>query len=223
MGNLKFYMTPGSCSTGIHILLEEAGLVFEAHLINLMAGDQYKREYLEINPRGSVPALVRPDGVALADFQSIAWWVAETYPRRKLLPPTEAALRHVRQVMDYAIAVVHGEGFTRVFVSDNYASDASEKKGVEGEGLKIVERGFARLQSMFRGPVFVLDAFSIADAALFYIEFWADHLGLSLPSRCQEHFLAMLARPAVRQVLAEEGYANTLREHTGSASVFTEG
>ena len=31
MSNLKLYMTPGSCSTGIHILLEEAGLVFEAY------------------------------------------------------------------------------------------------------------------------------------------------------------------------------------------------
>ena len=43
----KFYMTPGSCSTGIHILLEECGLVFEAHIVNLLAGDQYKKgEYL---------------------------------------------------------------------------------------------------------------------------------------------------------------------------------
>lgn len=40
--NMKFYMTPGSCTTGIHILLEEIGLVFEAYLVNLMAGDQYK-------------------------------------------------------------------------------------------------------------------------------------------------------------------------------------
>ena len=36
---MKFYMTPGSCSTGIHILLEELELVFEVYLVNLMAGD----------------------------------------------------------------------------------------------------------------------------------------------------------------------------------------
>lgn len=41
---MKFYMTPGSCSTGIHILLEECGLVFEAYVVNLLAGDQYKKE-----------------------------------------------------------------------------------------------------------------------------------------------------------------------------------
>lgn len=37
---MKLYMTPGSCSTGIHILLEEIGLPFEVYVVNLMAGDQ---------------------------------------------------------------------------------------------------------------------------------------------------------------------------------------
>ena len=36
---MKFYMTPGSCSTGIHILLEECGLIFEVTIVNLLAGD----------------------------------------------------------------------------------------------------------------------------------------------------------------------------------------
>ena len=46
---MKLYMTPGSCSTGIHILLEEIGLVFEAYIVNLTTGDQYKPEYIKIN------------------------------------------------------------------------------------------------------------------------------------------------------------------------------
>ncbi len=36
---MKFYMAPGSCSTGIHILLEEIGLVFEAYIVNLPKGE----------------------------------------------------------------------------------------------------------------------------------------------------------------------------------------
>ena len=216
MATLKFYMTPGSCSTGIHILLEEVGLAFEAHLVNLLAGDHRKPEYLAINPRGTVPALALTDGVVLGEFQDIARWLADNDPRRKLTPASPEDQRRVRQVMDYAISVVHGEGFTRVFVSEGYATGDRTKKQIEAEGRQIAMRGFERLESMIRGPGFVVESFSIADAALFYVEFWADHLGLTLPPKCLQHFQKMLLRPAVRQVLAEEGYAQTLLRHTGS-------
>lgn len=48
---LKFYMTPGSCSTGIHILLEELDLPFEVTIVNLPAGDHLKPEYRALNPK----------------------------------------------------------------------------------------------------------------------------------------------------------------------------
>ena len=41
---LKFYMTPGSCSTGIHILLETLELPFEAWIINIPAGEHLRPE-----------------------------------------------------------------------------------------------------------------------------------------------------------------------------------
>jgi hypothetical protein len=46
---MKFYMTSGSCSTGIHILLEECGLVFEATIVNLLAGEPVNAEPLLTN------------------------------------------------------------------------------------------------------------------------------------------------------------------------------
>jgi len=55
-------MTPGSCSTGIHIILEELEEIFEAHIVNLPAGDQFKPAYTAINPKSNIPALARPDG-----------------------------------------------------------------------------------------------------------------------------------------------------------------
>jgi glutathione S-transferase len=48
--------------------------------------------------------------------------------------------------------------------------------------------------------------FSIADAAIFYNEFWADKVGIKLPPKVEAHYKRMRARPVVRQVLAEEGY-----------------
>jgi len=51
MENKKLYMAPGSCSTGIHILMEELGLIFDSYVVNLPAGEQYKPEFLVINPK----------------------------------------------------------------------------------------------------------------------------------------------------------------------------
>lgn len=75
---MKFYMTPGSCSTGIHILLETLELPFEAWILSLPAGDHLKPEYLAINPRGTIPTLVPDDGLALTDFRSTLPWASCT-------------------------------------------------------------------------------------------------------------------------------------------------
>lgn len=213
MANYKFYMTPGSCSIGIHVLLEELGLFFEAHVIDLLRGDHLRPEYLAINPRASVPALVRPDGKALTDFIAIARYLAEAHPKHKLLPDAAEDVARALRVMEYTVGVIHGEGFTRVFTSERYAPDPDGKQTAQSEGQRIVRSGFERLETMIAGPIYAMGPFSIVDAAVFYVEFWADRIGLELPSRCQRHYQAMLQRPAVRQVLGEEGYHSVLRNH----------
>ncbi|MFC3608036.1 glutathione S-transferase family protein [Stutzerimonas tarimensis] len=208
---LKFYMTPGSCSTGIHILLEELELAFEAHVLNLPAGDHLKPEYLAINPKGTIPALVRDDGSALTDFIAIARWLGEAYPRAGLLPRTPDDEERVRDIMDYAGHVMHGQGFTRIFTTERYSHDPERHATIQAEGRAIVERGFDYLNRLMAGREHVADDFGIADASLFYIEFWADRIGIALPGHCRAHFQRLLQRRAVRQVLAEEGYASLLR------------
>lgn len=208
---MKFYMTPGSCSTGIHILLEEIGLVFEAHVVNLQAGDQDRPEYRAINPKGTIPSLVLDDGSALTDWQAIAWWLAKQHPRRKLLPESLAGEIRVLEAMNYAVNTLHGQGFTRIFTTERYCANPAEHAAIREQGREIIEQGFALFERQLAGLKFVADSFSIADAALFYVEFWAVKSGIALPPHCQAHYQSLLSRPAVRQVLAEEGYSSALR------------
>jgi glutathione S-transferase len=209
--NIKFYMTPGSCTTGIHILLEECGLVFEAYLVNLMAGDQYKADYLAMNPKATIPTLVRQDGTALTDFQSIAWWLAKTYPKRKLLPDTLEDELRVLEVMSYAVNTIHGQGFTRIFTTEKYTPNAADYETVKAQGHEIVNKAFAIVNDLLAGREYVVGHFTIADAALFYVEFWANRIDIALPENCQAHYKRLLTRPAVKQVLMEEGYASVFK------------
>lgn len=208
---MKFYMTPGSCSTGIHILLEELELVFEVHLVNLLAGDQFKPEYLALNPKATIPTLVRDDGTALTDFQSIAWWLARHHPKRRLLPEDADGEARVLEAMNFAVGTLHGQGFARIFTTEKFATDAAQHEAVQAQGREILERGFAVADRLLEGREYLAGSFGIADCALFYVEFWADRTGIALPANCQAHYRRMLQRPAVRQVLMEEGYAAALR------------
>jgi glutathione S-transferase len=200
---MKFYMTPGSCSTGIHILLEEAGLVFEAYVLNLPRGDHLKPEYLAINPNGTIPTLLRDDGTALTDFVGIATWLAQSYPRRKLMPDDPVLADEARAMLDFCTRHIHGEAFRRVFTPERYGMKREE---TIAEGRALAASAFEVVDREIAGREYVAGGFSIADAALFYVEFWADKIGMTLPPNCEAHYRRMKARPAVRQVLAEEGY-----------------
>lgn len=208
---MKFYMTPGSCTTGIHILLEEIGLVFEAYLVNLMAGDQHKEDYLAMNPKATIPTLVREDGTALTEFQSIAWWLAKTYPQRKLLPETLEEEVRVLEMMNYAVNTIHGQGFTRLFTTEKYTPNPADYEAVKAQGRDIVHNAFAIVNHLLAGRDYVVNHFTIADAALFYVEFWANRIEITLPEHCQAHYQRLLKRPAVKQVLMEEGYGSLFR------------
>ena len=55
---LKLFYAVGSCALASHIALEEAGAEYEAVRLDFAAGDQRKPEYLKVNPKGRVPALI---------------------------------------------------------------------------------------------------------------------------------------------------------------------
>ncbi len=203
---LQFHMTPGSCSTGIHILLEELEMLFEVYIVNLLAGDQDKPAYRALNPKGTIPTLVREDGRALTDFQAIAWWLARQKPKKGLLPEDADGEARVLEIMDYAVATLHGQGFARIFTTEKFATSAAEHEAVKARGREIVVQGFAIMDELLAGQDYAAGRFSIADAALFYVEFWASRSDIPLPPNCEAHYRRMLTRPAVRQVLAEEGY-----------------
>lgn len=203
---MKLYMTPGSCSTGIHILLEELDLPFEAYLVNLLAGDQNRPDYLALNPKGTIPTLVRDDGSALTEFQATAWWLARAYPKAKLLPDDPDGEARVIEAMAYAVGTIHMQGFARIFTTDQFTSNEADQDAVKRRGIEIVAKGYAVLDTLLNGREYVAGRFSIADAALFYVEFWGDKLKLELPENCRAHYRRMLARPAVQRVLREEGY-----------------
>lgn len=203
---MKFYMAPGSCTTGIHILLEELELPFEVWVVNIPAGDNRKPEYLALNPRGTIPTLVLDDGSVLGDYLAISYWLAAKHPRRKLLPDDPLLAARAMALLSFVTGHVHGQAYTRIFTTDAYSSNPDEHAAIQTRGREMVARAFDMLETWLPAEGYALGHFSIADPAIFYVAFWAEHLKITLPPRCQAHYSLMRSRPVVQRVLREEGY-----------------
>ena len=68
----------------VHIMLEECGLPYRTHAIDIGAGDQFKVEFLAISPNNKIPAIVDadgPDGAPISLFESGASWFDEIAAR----------------------------------------------------------------------------------------------------------------------------------------------
>jgi glutathione S-transferase len=205
---MKLYYSPGACSLGIHVLLEEIGKPYQTASVNLREGEQYKPDFTAINPKSKVPTLERDDGSVLTEFPAIAFWLASKNPEAKLLPPDVDGQARALEAMDYAVATLHMQGFGRLFRPSGFAPSASDEEAVKARGKEILQKGFALVDAKLAGKDYITGAFSVADAALFYVEFWATaRFAMTLPPNCAAHYERMKARPAVARVLQQEGLA----------------
>jgi glutathione S-transferase len=82
---LTLFYAPTACSLASHIALEEAQADFEARRVDFAAGEQRSPDYLAINPKGRVPALVTPRGV-LTETPAILAFIAQSFPEARLAP-----------------------------------------------------------------------------------------------------------------------------------------
>lgn len=78
----------------VHIMLEETGLEYRVHPIDIGAGDQFKPEFLAISPNNKIPAIVDsdgPEGKPLSIFESGAILIYLAEKTGRFLPQAPAA------------------------------------------------------------------------------------------------------------------------------------
>lgn len=206
---MKLFYSPGACSLGIHVILEEIGAPFEAVRTMIREGANRTPEYLAMNPKGKVPLLLRDTGRPLTELPAIAVYLARIAPQAHLLPDDPELAADVMEIVEYIAATVHMQGFTRWARPGNFAPDEALHPAVQARGLEIFQDGLAWLEARLGGRDFAVgDRFSIADAAMVFIEFWAaERARLTLPPHLAGHFTRMKARPAVQRAFATEGLA----------------
>ena len=82
---LTLYYAAGTCALASHLALEFAGAPYEAKRLDFKQQQQRSPEYLRINPKGRVPALVTERGV-LTETPALLHYIAQSFPQAQLAP-----------------------------------------------------------------------------------------------------------------------------------------
>lgn len=203
---MKLFYAPNACSMGIHLLLEEIGEPYELEKVDFASGAQYKVPFVEINPKSKVPVLQRDDGSYLTEFPAIALYLARAKPAAGLLPAGLDAESRALELLDYLIATVHMRGFTRIFRPAVFAPGAADEEWVKQAGRDIIAKAFDLLVPALGEQDYILGKFSIVEAALFFLEYWArTRAKIQMPETFEAHLDRLLARPATIRMLKAEG------------------
>ena len=204
MTTLKLYYAPGTCALATRIALIEANAPHEVIKLDFPKGEQRSPEYLAINPKGRVPALVTERGV-ISETPALLAYIARRFPEARLAPLDDAyAFAHMQEFHGYLsstvhVAHAHGRRAGR-WADDEQAIAAMQRKVAANmaECFGVIERHY-----LGDGPWVLGADYSVADAYLFTIAGWLEGDGVDIAGfpKVHAHSKRMAERAAVRGAL----------------------
>jgi len=203
---LKLYYAPGTCAMASHIALQESGAAYTTERLDFKTNQQNSPEYLAINPKGRVPALVTDRGI-LTETPAMLAYIAQSFPAAKLAPLDDAfAFAQAQAFNSYLCSTVHVahahkmRGARWATEESSFADMKSKVAQTMTACFKLIER------DMLRGPWVMGEHYTICDPYLYTLGLWleGDSVDVSALPKVLDHRRRMSERPAVQKVLAEE-------------------
>jgi GST-like protein len=209
---LQLFSLPTPNGVKVGIMLEETGLAYEAHRIDILADEHHDPAFIALNPNGKIPAILDPDGpggrpLALFESGAILIYLAE---KTGQLLSTDLVTRY--ETIQWLMWQMGGVGpmFGQVGFFNKFAGKAYEDKRPRDRYVAESARLLSVLDQRLAGREWVMGAdYSIADISLLgwvrnLIGFYEarELVGFDRFSHVQRWFERGLARPAVQRGLA---------------------
>jgi glutathione S-transferase len=202
---LKLYVAPGTCALASHITLAEAGADYVVEKLSFKTNQQNSPDYLAINPKGRVPALVTERGI-LTETPAMLAYLAQRFPQARLAPLDDAfAFAEVQSFNSYLCSTVH-IAHAHKMRGPRWATEESSFADMKRKVPETMAACFALIeQKMLRGPWVMGEQYTICDPYLFTIAQWleGDSVDINAFPKVADHFKRMSDRPAVQKAFAE--------------------
>jgi glutathione S-transferase len=184
----RLYWAPDTGSMAPQVILEEVGADYELVLLNYDAHEETEADFLALNPRGQIPALVLPDGTIITESAAMVLHIADAHPEANLLPPLGTSERaRVYRWLFYAVANLY-ESCLRINYSDRFADDPAASELVKQTAYldfdkywNLLEKDMQDNQS--NGPYLLGTQYTVIDAYLLMLIGWHETPG-ALLERC---------------------------------------
>ena len=202
---MKLYFAKGTIAVAPAITLEEAGLAYAPVAINFAAGEQTKPEYLKLNPKGRVPALVLDDGTVLTEAGALLDYIAALAPAAGLVPASPEDAAHMRSVMYYLASTMH-VAHAHKMRGSRWADQQSSFDDMTAKVPETMAASAAFVEAeCLRGDFVVGDAISLADPYLFVVCNWLEGDGVAVSDypKISAFLERMQARDSVQAVMAK--------------------
>jgi GST-like protein len=197
MIDLYTWTTPNGRKASI--MLEELGLPYTAHAIDISKGEQFQPDFLKISPNNRIPAIIdRDTGFHLMESGAILMYLAEK--TGKLMPKAE----HLRyRVVEWLMWQMGGIGPMLGQVHHFVKYNKGKAPYAEERYLKEAHRLYGVLDKRLTDLEFVADEYSIADIATWpwISRYEWQTIDLNQYSNVKRWYVAIAKRPAV-----ERGY-----------------
>ena len=166
---LQLYSAPTPNGVKVSIMLEETGLAYEPHYIDIGKDESWEPEYLSLNPNGKIPAIIDPDGpggepLALFESGAILVYLAEKTGR---FVPADAAGRY--ETIQWVMWQMGGMGpmFGQLGFFHKFAGREYEDKRPRDRYVKESSRLIRVLETRLEGRNWVMgEDYTIADIAM---------------------------------------------------------
>jgi glutathione S-transferase len=203
---LKLYYAPNSCALASLLALAHSGASYEAHKVDFAKQEQRSPQYLAINPKGRVPALISPQGV-LTETPAILVYIAQSFPAARLAPLDDAwqfaQMQSFNSYLCSTVHVAHAHRYRGYRWSDDEAAIESMKRKVP----QTMKACFEQIEhDLVKGPFVLGDNYSICDMYLFTITNWleGDEVDVNWFPKVAAIRQWMLNNPTVQKVLKSQ-------------------
>jgi GST-like protein len=164
---LQLYGLPTPNGVKVSIMLEEIGLPYEAHLVDITKDENKTAEFLSLNPNGKIPAIIDPNGpggkpIGLFESGAILIYLAD---KTGQLLPADPARRW--ETLSWVMWQMGGVGpmFGQVGFFNKFAGKDFEDKRPRDRYVAEARRLLGVLEARLAGRDWIMDDYSIADVA----------------------------------------------------------